>query len=282
MQHPKKRVHNLLYVQDKIQNKKIERKTMSIYNEKRTKLIISILRMDDGKILYRLQKIKETAFNEKKRLSKAHPDWNSQNDARLRVLNGLGAQCELTQFNLHILHRLAEENWDWLKLQPPEYQKSKFKNIIAQDFGQSTKYRFGMNVFTTVENNLRTFLRAIDPEACKEATTSFNTIYTCLLGSNQLDLPDDDKEETTKTLDFMRDIRNLIHNNGVYFDKDARNKNVTYGGKTYPFIHRKQVRFVDWELLLNLTENLCNLLIKVISHEKITLKSHIPYLSAAL
>ena len=51
------------------------------------------------------------------------------------------------------------------------------------------------------------------------------------------------RKDYTDLLDLLRHIRNTIHNNGVYFYPDGKNKRVTYKRKQYMFDIDKPVKF---------------------------------------
>ena len=70
-------------------------------------------------------------------------------------------------------------------------------------------------------------------------------------------------------LDLTREIRNLIHNGGVYFSEEGKDKKRSYKGTTYEFRHGKRVAFVTWDLLLKLAKDIHQLLVRVIGHQKI-------------
>jgi len=132
-----------------------------------------------------------------------------------------------------------------------------------------------MSLFTLIESSFRIFLRAVDPTACRGATTAFDSIHKSLLGSKQVNFPTADRQSAEELLDFVRLVRNLIHNDGVYFDEDGNDKAVTYRGVQYRFYHGKPVDFIYWDLLLNLANDIRRLLVKVISYPKIAIQSQV-------
>jgi hypothetical protein len=53
--------------------------------------------------------------------------------------------------------------------------------------------------------------------------------------------------DAIELFDLWREIRNVIHNNGVYFNaKGGHDKAIIYKGKTYVFRHAHKIEFVDW------------------------------------
>jgi hypothetical protein len=176
---------------------------------------------------------------------------------------------EVTQFGVYFLDKLADDDWCEENLTGGNQQKSDYKELLTTELETSLKYRLGMSFFTTIENYFRIFLRAIDSTACNGATGNFGNIYPCLLGANQLNFSATERNNAIELLDFVRLIRNLIHNDGVYFATNGQDKSVTYSDTMYSFYNGKRVDFVFWKLLLEIANNILELLVKVISHEKI-------------
>ncbi len=243
---------------------------MSMLDDKRVRVILHRLGMNGEVITQRLQTIKETAFNDKLRLITVHPGWNAQKDARLLSLGKFVNVCDRTQFGLHILGKLLDDEWYQQNMENESQQDPQYKMILTVEYEKSLKYGFGMSLFTLIESSFRIFLRSIDPKACNGATAAFDSIYKSLLGPKQLSFSVNDRKESEQLLDFMRLIRNLIHNDGVYFDKVGNDSIVMYRDVEYSFFHGKPVDFVYWNLLLTLADDLQRLLTQVISQEKIS------------
>lgn len=238
-------------------------------DEKRVQVILHRLGMDGGTIMQRLQMLKEQAINEQQQLTAANPGWSPQKDARLLSLGKFINVCERTQFGLHILAKMLDDDWYQSNMKNETQQDPDYKLGLTVEFEKYLKYGFGMSLFTLIESSFRIFLRAIDPTACRGATTTFDSIYSSLLGSKRLNFPATDRQAAEELLDFVRLIRNLIHNDGVYFDEGGKDKAITYRGVQYRFYNGKPVDFVYWDLLLNLADDIQRLLFKVISCPKI-------------
>lgn len=235
-------------------------------DERRAGVLMQRLGMRGDVLIQRLQAIKENTFLEKQNLSTANPNWNSQKDARLLVLRRFIHIFEFTQFNLHLLGKALDEEWYQSIVENKTQQEPEYQMFLTIEWEKVTKYRFGMSLFTLIESSFRVFLRNIDPAACKGATSSFESIYKSLLGPKHLDLARPDRELAEELLNFIRTIRNLIHNDGVFFDEKGKDKVITYRGVPYNFNNGKPVEFVTWELLLDLAENIQRLLVQVISN----------------
>jgi hypothetical protein len=250
-------------------------------DENRVQVIFHRLGMRGDILIQRLQAVKESAFNDKQRLTTANPGWNPQKDARLLSLGKFINVCERTQFGLHILGKLLDDDWYQSNLDDETQQDPAYKMILTVEFEKSVKYGFGISLFTLVESSFRVFLRAVDPVTCKGATSAFDSIHKSMLGSRQLNFPVVDRKASEELLDFVRLVRNLIHNDGVYFDEDGNDKTVTYRDSQYHFYHGKPVDFVYWDLLLTLADDIRRLLVQVISHPKIATQSQVTDLFAA-
>lgn len=254
---------------------------MSKIDKKRAQIILHRLGMPGDVLLQRLQAIKENAFNDKQRLSTANPNWNLSKDVRLLSLGKFINICERTQFCLHILGKMLDDEWYQNNMENETHQEPDYKLILTVEFERSTKYGFGMSLFTLIESSFRIFLRAIDPTACKGGTAAFYSIHKSLLGSKQLNFSTGDKKIAEELLDFVRLIRNLIHNDGVYFDENGNDRTVSYRGTQYQFNHGQLVDFVYWDLLLTLADDIRKLLVEVISHQKIINQNQIVDLFSA-
>lgn len=245
------------------------------FDEKRAQVICHRLGMPGDVLIQRLQLIKEQVFDDKKELTVANFGWNSQTDARLLSLGKFVNICERTQFGLHILGKMLDDDWYRSNMENETQQDPEYKMILTIEFEKLLKYGFGMSLFTLIENSFRVFLRAIDLKACKEATDSFYSIYKCLLGSKQLNFTIAAKQSAEELLEFVRLVRNLIHNDGVYFGKDGNDREIIYRDVKYKFYHGKPVDFVYWDLLLSLADDIHRLLVQVIKHPRIAMLSQV-------
>jgi len=223
-----------------------------------------------GNILnQQLQDIKEKAFIEKQNLEIKHPGWNAFNDVRLLTLGKFINNCEITQFSLHILGKLLDDDWYESNLTHETQKKTDYKLILTIEWEKATKYRFGTSLFTLIETTFRIILRNLDPFACNGATATFQSIYLHLLGPNQLKFSNSDREAAEELLNFVRIIRNLVHNDGVYFDEKGKDIQITYLGSPYYFNHGQPVTFITWTILLVLADEIQKLIIKVLTNPKV-------------
>jgi hypothetical protein len=115
-------------------------------------------------------------------------------------------------------------------------------------------------LFSAIESSFRVFVRAIDPNACNNATDSFQSVYRYLLNQTN----------TTKyepLLNLWRLIRNTQHNNGVYIDPRHPQVDIVYKDKTYQFINNTFFKGVDMNLLLDMSEESRDMIQDIIESE---------------
>ena len=142
--------------------------------------------------------------------------------------------------------------------------------MLTVETETAAKYTFVMFAFIAVEAAMRSFLRAIDPAACLGGTAAWESIYNHLLGPARLTIPEPQRGSAIELLDLVREVRNLIHNNGVYFNRDAADRQLTYRGQVYSFRHGQPVDFVSWALLIEMVEGLRQLLALLTNHATIS------------
>ena len=170
-----------------------------------------------------------------------HPDWGKK-DVRITVF----AKCRNASYSaligmacLH--HHLRDPDW-WREKTRKSMETSGIE-LNAREFENFCKVGLAQLVFSSIESSVRTFLRALDPKAASGATKEFKGVYDCLF--KKLDL-----KEWAPLLDLYRELRNTIHNNGVYLAPSGSDKDVPYKGRTFTFEWGKLVNFVTWELIL--------------------------------
>jgi hypothetical protein len=108
---------------------------------------------------------------------------------------------------------------------------------------------FIQGVFFAVESSLRVFVRSLEPTACAAGCAEFKSIYEWLM--KRLGL-----QHHRDLLDLIRNIRNVMHNNGLFFPLSAKDAAITYRGTTYDFVMGKPNSFVTWPLVTTLASDL--------------------------
>ncbi len=198
-----------------------------------------------------------------------HPNWKSKTDARVAVFN----RNDLILNNLYMALGLQEKC-----LQSVGWWTANFtflRPITAADiqveiseFERFIKVGFIQSHFSAVETAFRTSIRAIDPGSCKNGTAEFESIYKHLLGEIQVPRPQ--REQYVDLLNFWREIRNIIHNNGVYFHASGQDKTGVYKGVGYILEHGKGVNFITWPFLFFIVEDVHQMVIDVVESHAIS------------
>ncbi|MBT3224483.1 MAG: hypothetical protein HN348_35900 [Proteobacteria bacterium] len=179
----------------------------------------------------------------------------SRKDARTWGFAKIVDVLNSTQLGM-IWLRLLPNNWKAVTNDPEDARQERLDRLNV-----FIKFGFFQGVFASLESTLRLILRAIDPDACAGGTAAFKNIYECLLKSNLSGGFQDDVD----LLDVLRNVRNTIHNNGVYLHKSGNNASVTYMGTTYIFEYGKSAPYASWAHLLEYAEKAIELLNRVVN-----------------
>ena len=241
-------------------------------DKERFQIITLIIGMNGIELLNLLENLQNVVLRDKELLIAEKPSWNVVNDARITSVNNLFSSLARTRLELQFLGELLDDDW-WLDHSPESTPNMKIDHLIS--FEKLIKYSFGMDFFTYVESSFRIFLRVLDPNACNNGSGPFKNIYECLFGAKQLAFIGGERTSAIELLILIRLIRNLIHNNGIFFSDDGQNEIVNYKGRIFTFVHGKPVDFMYWSLLIEIADDIRQLLIKVISHPKIKSIPHI-------
>jgi hypothetical protein len=186
-------------------------------------------------------------------------------DARLTGLAHLIrlVDCTLLSFTLMSDNLLPPDNkwWDAVRTQPLDSFIHSHRSMTVNTFNNSfIKFGFLHKLFSTIENTSRLVLRALDPYAANNATSSIYSVWRELFPrltaqtANPADL-----------LTLLRLTRNTIHNNGVYVSKHQQDEQITYKGTIYDFTHMKPINFVNWSFLIERLDDVRTLLVSIVS-----------------
>ena len=159
-----------------------------------------------------------------------HQHWIENKDIRYSIYNRLNNILISTKLSLIFIEtHLKNPIWwnsNFIEIKPEEMENSL---LIYEGW---LKHHFGSSLFIQTENFSRCILRSLDPEVCNNSTSEFINIYNCLLSKVGLGDP-----ESKILFNLLRLIRNTIHNDGVYRNRNSKNELVIYKGIEYYFIH---------------------------------------------
>lgn len=194
-----------------------------------------------------------------------YPDWHRDEDARISGFAKISNVTTSVALGLKFYRdQLIDPAW-WSTNTNGTFS-AEDKQRINRAYVDLVKIGLIQIGFSAVESTLRDLLRAIDPAACAGGTEGFESIYKCLFRSKLSSVPADGCE----LLDLLREVRNTVHNNGVYFNRRGQDLPVIYKGDTYDFRHRQKVDFLTWDLLISLYRDVCDLLYHVVTDSVVT------------
>ena len=145
------------------------------------------------------------------------------------------------------------------------------KNIETEHYLETyevfLKIGFSSSLFFLVESVIKRYLQFLDITAYKKAR-GIRSICNCLLDEK---LERDTVKFDCQVFDFLRLIRNTLHNNGTHLPQSHREKDieVNYKGTTYGFTDRTRLDFVTWDLLLDITDDMRALLLHIANNKTI-------------
>ena len=222
-------------------------------------------REEAGRIFGDLTKLADHAKTRINTLRCEYPDWHRDEDARISGFAKLSNTTTSVALGLHFYgNQLISPGW-WSS-NTTEAFSAEDKKRINRAYVDLLKVGLIQVGFSAVESTLRDLLRAIDPAACRGGTAGFKSIYECLFQSKLSSEPADGCE----LLHLLRQVRNTVHNNGVYFNRGEQDLSVIYKGDLYDFRHRQKVEFITWDLLVCLYRDTCDLLYNVVTDSVVT------------
>jgi len=209
----------------------------------------------------RVQANRDALFDEKLKLSNGiYAAQDFSKDARLTVYSKLINSCNSLQLALTLMSSNLM-NLDWWKAIARTHIPEPDVAIYVKEFESFSKIGFIQSVFSAIESSLRIYLRALDSSACSNGTAEFKSIYECLFRSHLSAEPTDG----VALLDLLRNVRNTIHNNGVFFNKTATNQLVSWKGKQFAFEYGKPIDFVTWDFLLEVVTALEKMVSEIVN-----------------
>ncbi len=226
-------------------------------------------------LINKLKELERRTTLDSERLITEHPKWHPLEDARLASVTMLGYAFTQACLGMYFLREMLYDAWWTNNTLFSATLPLNERAALTAHFEPLVKHGFGTAVYARLETPFRIFLRSLDAQACRGATDAFKSVYECLLGSNHLDLGENEKKTARQLLDFIRLVRNTNHNDGVYFSKDGSDQTVIYRGQPYTFQHNTPMDFVSWKLLLTISDDARHLLVQTISHTKIARMSHV-------
>ncbi|MCD4802312.1 MAG: hypothetical protein K8R16_05175 [Anaerolineales bacterium] len=192
-------------------------------------------------------------------------DWDQRKDIRIVSLIKILRFLIALQLSLHSLINMADteyEHWSDLKLPRPIDEDIEGYLLAYKSF---IEISFISSLFSIIESTIRAYYQHIDSNEYEQIKKSTYKV------TNKFLLEKLDREFTNglEWVDFMRNIRNVIHNNGVFSPIDGKSRTMIYKDNEYRFIPGKLLHFVEWPLLLDLVNDFRELMFQISIDENI-------------
>lgn len=202
--------------------------------------------MDVEKIGRQIELHYHHAFNKKVYLQSKY-SWK-EDDARLTVFAKISNVLSSANLGYFLMYSyLQKKDW-WKQYQQLEVTELSIKSSI-EEFEMFFRIGLIHNIMYGVESSFRIYVRTIDPQVCNKGMAEFKSIYEWLLKKLNL-------QANLPLLDLWRNIRNAMHNNGLFFPTNGKNQTVVYGSISYNFEVGKHNDFVTTELIISLIPSL--------------------------
>lgn len=200
-------------------------------------------------------------------LATRHPSWGEM-DARLALFN----KCVNVMRSVHLgvvfmIHHLAKPGW-WIEKAKYGATKEAIQKA-CDEFNMFLRISFIQGLFFAIESSFRLIVRALDPKACASGCDDFKNIYEWLLARLNL-------QQHRSLLDLVRNVRNVMHNNGLFFPKSGLDATVAYRGHTYSFVVGKSNDFVTWMFVLDALPDIQLLLTDIVEAAEVVAVAIIP------
>ncbi len=213
-----------------------------------------------------LDLIRKTFRDSGQEIINKNPFIDSSLDLRVLTFSKFSEVATSARLGL-ILIQTFEENPVLMKYHPSLQNYLDHDPKRLKEFERFVRAAFIQSIFSIQESALRNLIRELDPISCKEGSSEFKSIYEKLFKT--LELNDSVKSRFVTVLDFWREIRNLVHNNFVYFSRKGEDLEILYRGQVYNFKNGEPVPFLSWKLLLLLTCDSGDMFKEILNLEKI-------------
>ena len=230
-----------------------------------------------GELIRRLANIRNGYEDARRDIMDHFPQYDIDRDVRVNIfskcINALdGLYLGMIFYNNH----LTEPDW-WtetassLNLRIPPNDD---KLALVDNFAIFLKIPFIQTfVSSAVESSIRSMTLNINSVKYRKAEHSFKKVCHLLLSEASLSSSSNQYEAL---LDLLRCIRNANHDNGVYY---GRNEDIEYKGVHYSFTNEKRIAAMTWDLLLDFSSDLRDLIKDLVNSDKLSSAEKIEDLS---
>jgi hypothetical protein len=185
--------------------------------------------------------------------------WDQAKDIRIRSLSKVihllvGLHISLRSFSE--ASQQGEDYWDEISLPRPSRGDPQQYLVCFELF---VKIGYVASLYSILESSFRVYLEFLEPLLYHENRLKTRKIIRELLFCRL----DREYSYGFEWMTILGHIRNSLHNNGVFRPHDDQPQAFTYRGRSFEFVPDRIVDFANWDLLLNLTDDLRGLLFQV-------------------
>lgn len=205
----------------------------------------------------RMEALRASAQKEWELIRADFPLWG-KDDARRWALSRIPPMLFSPTLGL-CLRRTVLEDPNWWETYAPGAGPILFKSG-RDEFDRHLKGKLLLDLAHNIELPFRVILMALDHAS---QVSDFSAVYNSLLRENKpylRNVPSDWRG----TLDLIRLSRNTVHNSWFHYPKNQKNQMVIFKGTSYAFIVGKQLDFISWNLLHDLSEDALRIIVAVV------------------
>ncbi len=131
---------------------------------------------------------------------------------------------------------------------------------------KTTRFAFFVFVLSQVEWSMRKLVTHISPGACGNGGASFKSVYDHVFTKLGL-------MAYIPLYDLCRNVRNSVHSNATYINKDGKDIQITWKELDYKFKHLQPVDFMTYDFTLALYGDLLDSIEAIMAHPLVTTPS---------
>jgi len=213
-----------------------------------------------------VDEIREKFTKSEEKIIQSHSDWNFQ-DARLvifrkiiQILNG---------FTIGFSHIPREFiNPVWFKTLYGDLGTKENQERLCEEFEIFLGSGLIIFLYGAIESTMRIISLKLGSEKFPR-TISFSSLYKSFLADLNM-------EQHIDLLRIWGNLRNTIHNNGIFLPFDGEDQIIKYHGNTFTFENGKQHDVIGWEMYALLVGDLCEMVSSIVESKEISSIKEIP------
>ena len=168
-------------------------------------------------------------------------------DARITLFRKLAVITTHAQISFDFyFYQLKNDSDFWEKKHPNHIFSKHNKTRLSQDYEQEIRSYFVTSMYSAFESSIRVIVDTIDHERFSR-DNRFSKI--CEWFFNEFN-----KTEQFQIMKVFSNIRNSMHNNGLFKPPSGQDEPISYQNKNFYFEYDKLVPYVGWSDLFSITK----------------------------